>query len=242
MITQETPDTKRNNQFLNLLLDWVFPPVCAGCDRISFLICPDCEKILFEIIEESVCYKNNELRYYASLKVEEEMRLLDELDFLGIHRNELAKCVRALKYHHNLEIGKVLGQYLGDAFLDKKWEIDLVVPVPLGEKRILSRGYNQAEIIAEGFCEKTGLQIDKVSLRRKKETRTQVGLNIKQREKNMLDAFVADGSLIKDKSILLIDDVLTTGATLRSSALALRKGGAKAVLAMTISSGTVSDS
>lgn len=241
MITEKISDKSKSHSIWNTILDWFYPPVCAGCGRISFLFCEDCLENFRQGMNVAQKEKINERRYYAGLKVEEGKRLLTQLDFLHLHRGVAARMVRALKYDQNQEIGQVLGTLLGEVFLLNDWEIDVVVPVPLGTQRLHQRGYNQAGLIAKGFCEITGLTIEENGLQRKKETRTQVGLDINQREVNMLEAFIADSTLIKGKKILLIDDVLTTGATLRSCAVALMEGGATGVSAMTITSATMAD-
>lgn len=239
MITEEISDKKKNNTLLHVLLDWFFPPACAGCGRIGFLLCPECAAGFEKGFEKAQTAQKNERRYYTGLKADEGERLLTELAFLGLHQDELAQAVRELKYHQNDAIGPVLGELLAEAFFNLGWQVDVVMPVPLGEKRLRRRGYNQAELIARGFCAQSDLPLACDCLTRKKETRSQVGLDITQREVNMQNAFIAEGSLINGKQILLIDDVLTTGATLRSCAAALLEGGAASVMAMTITSATV---
>ena len=239
MTTENISDKQKSHSIWNSILDWFYPPVCAGCGRISFLLCEDCLQAFEEGKLVANRTKKNERRFYAGLKVEEGQRLLTELDFLNLHQGVAANLVRAVKYNANQEMGVLLGTLLGEAFCSNDWKVDVVMPVPLGTVRLQERGYNQASLIADGFCEKTGLLLDKKSLLRKKETRSQVGLDINQREANMLEAFVAEGSLIDGKKILLIDDVLTTGATLRSCAVALLEGGATQVSALTITSATI---
>jgi ComF family protein len=241
MITEQKSVKNKSHSSWNTILDWFYPPGCAGCGRISFLLCDDCLHTFKKGMRTAENVKKNERRYFAGLKAENGVRLLSNIDFLNLHQGVAASLVRALKYHQNQEIGKVLGGLLGEAFLQKAWEIDVVMPVPLGTQRLFERGYNQASLIAYGFSEKTGLPILENGLMRKKETRTQVGLDITQREMNMLEAFMAEKSFVEGKKILLIDDVLTTGATLRSCAVALMEGGATEVSAMTVTSATMAD-
>lgn len=229
-------------KIISILLDWFFPPSCAGCGRISFLWCPSCEEKLFKAMQVAMREKENEKRFYISLQVEEEFRLLDDLDFLTLHKDEVSNAIRSLKYNKNFDMGLIFGKYLKELYDEKNWHIDYVIPVPLGKKRFQERGFNQAEILAKGFCDCTNLSLNTDCLQRKKETRTQVGLNITQREENMQTAFFVESLKVKNKNILLIDDVLTTGATLRACASALLDGGANSVVALTVTSGTFASS
>lgn len=105
----------------------------------------------------------------------------------------------------------------------------VLVPIPLSAKRLRSRGYNHAELLAKGLSEKLGLkQID--ILQRTRETKSQFGLTLKQRKENIKDAFILNTKYtIQNTNIFLVDDILTTGSTLLEAARILKKNGAKKV-------------
>ena len=131
---------------------------------------------------------------------------------------------------------------LGDAlavpisrFVDSLgWSFDVVVPVPLGEKRMKERGYNQVALIAKPLSLSLGRIYHQAALKRRRETKSQVGLSAVERRQNVHDAFIADSRIVRGKSVLLMDDVATTGATLSSGAEALLQAGASQVYAITV--------
>ena len=117
----------------------------------------------------------------------------------------------------------------------------LVVPVPIHAQRRKERGFNQAEALGEAAAEALGLQCVPQLLERTRPTPTQVGLSAPQRLANVRGAFAvpeAARTQLRGQYVLLVDDLMTTGATLRACALALRRGGAKAVLGLTAFSTT----
>jgi ComF family protein len=114
------------------------------------------------------------------------------------------------------------------------WTVDLVVPVPLSRKRYKERGYNQIALVAQPFSHQMGLAYSPKVLVREKHTISQVGLSALERKKNVEGAFWADSNLITGKSILLMDDVATTGSTLAAAASALVASGASRVYALTL--------
>ena len=112
--------------------------------------------------------------------------------------------------------------------------VNLVIPVPLFTSRQKKRGYNQSELLARAFCQKTGFALDAKSLVRVRDTGSQTKLGRQERVSNMNGAFaVKKPAAVKGKTVLLIDDVATTGSTLEACAQALRSAGAKRVLAYT---------
>ncbi|GAB4571091.1 MAG: hypothetical protein Fur0017_19260 [Anaerolineales bacterium] len=113
------------------------------------------------------------------------------------------------------------------------WNIDLVVPVPLGKQRIQERGYNQVAMIAKPLAMGLDLQYSANMLFRRKETRSQVGLSREERRTNVQGAFQAKTG-VNGKIVLIMDDVSTTGSTLSSGAEALYTAGAKDVYALTV--------
>lgn len=113
------------------------------------------------------------------------------------------------------------------------WRMDMIVPMPLGKKRMKERGYNQAALIAKPLAIALQVEYAPHAITRIKETRTQVGLNKLERKKNVEGAFQA-GASVKRKSIVVLDDVSTTGATLSSIAEALCQAGAARVYALTV--------
>ncbi|OGN75933.1 MAG: hypothetical protein A2X25_01980 [Chloroflexi bacterium GWB2_49_20] len=117
---------------------------------------------------------------------------------------------------------------------DLNWPIEMVIPVPLGQKRKSERGYNQVSLIAFPLSLELGMHYAPGGLMRIRETESQVGLNAKDRHENVKDAFLANSHRVAGKNILLIDDVATTGATLSSCTCALKAGGASNVYAITL--------
>jgi ComF family protein len=138
------------------------------------------------------------------------------------------------KYRRDLGLADAFAEHLVSIYTAAQVEVDLVVPVPLGRKRYQERGYNQAALLATAFSGRLGMRCLPAAVKRIKETKSQVGLNIEQRRENVANAFQADARLVSDKRILLIDDVLTTGATLNSCAEALKQAGAVQVITLTL--------
>jgi len=110
----------------------------------------------------------------------------------------------------------------------------MIVPIPLGEKREIVRGYNQSVLIAKPISEYFNIPMYEHALIRSRDTKSQVGLNYEERKKNMKNAFRADKSICNNKSILLIDDIVTTFSTLNESAKALKLAGAQKVFCFTV--------
>jgi ComF family protein len=136
----------------------------------------------------------------------------------------IAKLIYGIKYQDQVVMAKKTGSFIGDLFLNTEYELDfdIIVPVPLHEKKLRKRGYNQSEIVANGLGKRLGIEVNTRILKRIKNTDTQTKLKRGLRLKNTKDAFkMSDQSLKENSHILLVDDVLTTGSTLKDCARAL---------------------
>ena len=114
------------------------------------------------------------------------------------------------------------------------WPIDLLIPVPLGKRRLKERGYNQVALVARPLAYLQGLQYEPGALVKARDTRSQVGLSISQRSENVQDAYQADSQVVKGKCVLIMDDVATTGSTISACTTALLSAGAQEVYVLTI--------
>lgn len=139
-----------------------------------------------------------------------------------------------LKYRRNLALGDALAQPLADYCRRLNWRVEIVVPVPLGKRRLQERGYNQVGLIAMPLAALNGWRYAPHALSRVRETKSQVGLSAAERQENVEGAFRADPRRVTNRTVLLMDDVATTGATLSACAEALLSAGAKAVFALTL--------
>lgn len=139
-----------------------------------------------------------------------------------------------MKYRGNTAFGEALAVHMADFARALQWDIDLVIPMPLGKKRMQERGYNQVALFAEPLAYAVGWDYAPRALWKARETRTQVGLNISQRKENVDDAYQADAAVVKRTSVLLMDDVATTGSTVSASTKALLAAGARDVYVLTI--------
>lgn len=139
-----------------------------------------------------------------------------------------------MKYRRNIGLGEALASQMADFLRSLQWDVDMIVPVPLGQKRFKERGYNQVALVAQPLAYCIDLVYSPQALRKSRDTRSQVGLNVSQRRENVQNAYQAHAEIVKRKSILLMDDVTTTGSTISSCAEALITAGARDVYAITI--------
>jgi len=201
------------------LQDLIFPPACGNCGRVDFRFCPGC---LHELEQVPLAM--------SSLRVEG----LNELRATGPHQGVLQNAVRAFKYDGARALAMTLADRLVSALRELNIHIDAVVPVPLFADREAERGYNQSDLLGQHLALKTGIPARPAVLTRIRETSQQAMLTGPERQDNVRDAFSASEDVI-GLSVLLVDDVATTGSTLRECAKALRQQGAGSVYGIAVS-------
>ncbi len=144
--------------------------------------------------------------------------------------------IKKLKYNGKKYLAEVFAHYLSLVYFKSYFSCDLVTFVPMTEKAEKKRGFNQSELLATKFAKSVSLPVER-TLIKVKETERQAKLNRKDRLKNLSDVFrVSDRKTVKDKTVLVVDDVSTTGATAEAVASKLKKAGAKQVFILTVAS------
>jgi ComF family protein len=149
-----------------------------------------------------------------------------------VYGGPILDAVHRLKYEGRTELARPLGRRLASAARPHGGRFDLVVPVALHPRRLRARGFNQSALLAAPVARAVGAAFAPRCLRRLRETTPQVELGSTEREGNVRGAFAARG--VMEKSILLVDDVRTTGSTLRAAADALRRAGASRVASLVL--------
>ncbi|MDX2140124.1 MAG: ComF family protein [Chloroflexota bacterium] len=196
----------------------VFPPRCAGCGRVDTDWCHRCQQ---------------ETAHNLPILNLHHLSGLDGCAASGRHEGKLQDAVQALKYENARSLAHPFALRLRDCLLTLSWTFDTIIPVPIGTARLKERGYNQAGLIAAALAQEVGVATHPHYIWRDRETRSQVGLNAAERHENVEGAFRADPALA-GRSVLLVDDVYTTGATLAACAEAVRTAGALQVYALTV--------
>ncbi len=148
----------------------------------------------------------------------------------GLYEGVLKEAISQFKFHGLRRLSQPLGSLLSGLEIP---EADAIAPVPLTARGLRQRGFNQSLLVARALSKKTGIPLYLDSLLKIKETPPQVGLSAAERRSNLTGAFTAKGEL-KNISILLIDDVVTTGATVTACSKALLKAGAKEITVLAI--------
>ncbi len=197
---------------------------CDSCqEKVSLLIGDLCEKCGLPIPGTGTCN-----RCRAEPPPYRTLRSWAVFDY------PVRQALHKLKYRRDMGLGDALAVPLACFTKSLAWPLEIVLPVPLGRKRMQERGYNQIALIAHPLSLALSLEYRPAALKRKRETNSQVGLSAVERRENVKDAFVADPRLVLGKNILVMDDVATTGSTLSSCAEALLQSGAKEVYALTV--------
>lgn len=205
--------------FWHRLFDLIAPRACVVCGRrlsiTEEVICGTCDLHLPRTGYALSPYDNEMAkRFYGRIPIERAAAL-----FFYEGGSEVSRIIFQLKYHNHPEIGVEMGRRTADelalsGFFDG---IDAIVPVPLARKRERERGYNQSMEIARGVAEVTRLPIWTKVVQRKKFKGSQTHLGQLGRLENVAEAFtLTDGDTLRGKHILIIDDIVTTGATIHA--------------------------
>jgi ComF family protein len=212
---------KRINWFKSLL-SLFYPPLCVGCSEALLtdenFFCPGCllklPKTNYHLPADNPAFD----RFAGKIPVQKATA------YLYYNKNGLGqKTVAAIKYRGNIYLGKWIGSYMAEDLLASGFfdGIDWIIPVPLHTQKLRKRGFNQSEVIARGISEVTGIPVETQSLYRGQANESQTKKGIYERWKNTQGIFqLHDTGLFENKHLLLVDDVLTTGATLEACAQA----------------------
>jgi ComF family protein len=246
--------SERTSLIWNGLLDILYPPVCLVCGArqeepfctacraaISPLVPPFCDRCGVPVHEGNLvcvaCEQGPEPPF-------------DWSQAMGRYQSTLRHAILRLKYHRKTALALPLGRLLAHSLdsppsplfsmpsASEKPAFDVIVPVPLHPARLRERGFNQAELLARVVARERGWRIDTTSLRRIRRTRTQTDLSPSDRAANVRGAFTVAAPLaFASQSVLILDDVLTTTATLRECARIVREAGATRVCIVALASG-----
>ena len=219
------------------LLDLLFPPKCAGCGKWGERYCSACfnESVLIPAPICQICGDPlPESGEVICARCRTQQVAYTAVRSWAVFKEPLQNAIHQLKYRQDRGLGEVLAQPMIKILKKYMWDIDLVIPVPLDAARRKERGYNQAALLARPISWETGIPYRAGVMTRIKITQQQVGLNITERCENMAGAFEADRDQVSGKRVLVIDDVITTGATLNACAHALIGAGAERVFGLTL--------
>ncbi|MCS6869900.1 MAG: ComF family protein [Anaerolineae bacterium] len=198
-------------------LDFFFPPHCLACGRIGSRYCPHC---LAELPFPPISYSSEDaLRLYIAAA-----------PFEGA----LREAIHALKYKGVRQLAPILAERLAQAFKQSDFQAQAIVALPLHAERLAQRGYNQSALLAEQLAARLRLPYLPEAAQRIRNTAPQVGLNRQERAANVADAFRADPEQVRGLRLVLVDDVVTTGATMRACAEALCSAGAAEICGLSV--------
>ena len=152
----------------------------------------------------------------------------------AVFDSPLQNGLHAIKYRRNMGLGESIALQMLDFVRALDWPVEILIPVPLGRERLKERGYNQVALMARPLGYHMGWKYAPAALSKTRETRSQVGLNVSQRRDNVHRAYQAEPRIVEGHSILLMDDVATTGSTIAACTAALLSAGAREVYVLTI--------
>ncbi|MBO5292324.1 MAG: ComF family protein [Lachnospiraceae bacterium] len=227
------------------ILDAVFPRRCPVCDEIlgtdGIRVCPGCREA-FQILREPICrrcgkpIKDAEEEYCSDcLKRRHEFDQGAALYEYASVRESIYRFKYMGRQEYKEFYGEEISRYLGRQI--REWNADLLLPVPIHAARMRKRGYNQAELLAEEIGRRLSIPVMKKTAWRVRKTVPQKGLNVSERQNNLKKAFKIRQNDVKLKTIIIIDDIYTTGSTIDALAGECRRAGAEKVYFVVLAMG-----
>ena len=222
-----------SRNIISPIIDFIYPPVCISCNQLladgSQKVCPGCWNSIQCVTRELPLYSETKQKLLDSGVISDLVSA-----FVFEKEGTFQHIAHALKYNGYESLGRELGKQIGNRAIDWRVHADCVIPIPLHKVKRRERGFNQSDHIANGISSILGIPTHTTIVQRKKHTQTQTMLSMDERRKNVEDAFEIDRSKhsqIDGRVCLLVDDIITTGATLNSCAQELIKGGASQIIA-----------
>jgi len=203
------------------LLDILFPIECLGCGSNDILLCSNC----FDSI------KINQPDHFSTEQIKQVHICA------SFHQKLLQKIIHLYKYSYIEKISEPLSKLVINYYsqIEDKISEPIIIPVPLHQKRLLVRCFNQSDLIAQNFCQKFNCQLKNDLIIRVKHTEQQAKLDKKGRLKNIKGAFkILDAQFVQNKNFIIIDDLYTTGSTVSEVAQLLKDGGAHEIWCIAI--------
>lgn len=210
-----------------------FPLHCPFCDTVidyKSLYCDECEKSLLFTSLHSVCTRCGKAECVCGREP-----FLDRIYVPFFYYEKIKNAIKGIKFHNKRGYARPLAKILSAFILkaDPNATFDLIIPVPMTKKDVRKRGYNQSALIAKFLAKNLLVEVDNKSLIKTRQTKKQHELeNSKNRKTNLKDAFsVINPDKLKGKTVLLCDDVITTGSTLKEISSVLKKAGVLSIKA-----------
>ena len=220
---------------LERFLDLLLPVRCGGCGQFGGLYCERCRQRTHRL-REPLCRRCGAEVEFAKARCgcRDRLHALGRLRSAARYEGPLEKAIHRFKYEGRRPLAKPLADLLADRLAVDGPAGELVAWVPLHPRRLRERGYNQSELLAGELARRFGLPSGPGRLLRTRDTLAQVGLDRRRRLLNVAGAFTWQGQDLGRRSVILVDDVATTGATLEACAQALRAAGAGVVTGLTV--------
>jgi competence protein ComFC len=216
-------------------LDWLYPPACAGCGGASERWCERCQAGV-KRMQGELCPVCGAMEGGPGVcaQCRTTKPHFKQLRAWAVYEGPLRKAIHQLKYKRDLALGEALARPLIELWPGLGWQVDLVLPVPLGVARLAERGYNQSALLARPLALAQRIPYRPQGLRRLRETNSQVELSAAERRLNVRGAFQGGARVVSGKRVLVVDDIATSCATLDACALALLEAGALEVVCLTL--------
>jgi ComF family protein len=216
-------------------LDLLFPRWCIGCGREGDYICPSCREHL-PVITPPICPGCGRPQSQGVLcdECREAPARIDGIRAPFVFDGIIRQAIHELKYRNLRALVPLLAGWLYDYLVASPLPMDVLVPVPVHPKRLRDRGYNQSALLAGGLGKLSGLPVVTDLVRCHYAPPQARSANIGERQRNVAAAFACSKGRLRDKQVLLIDDVSTSGATLNACAGVLKDAGAATVWGLVI--------
>ncbi len=220
------------------LLSLLFPPRCEVCGTLQEgVICASCAADFVPVTAPFCRQCGLPFDPLAQMLPEcaacrTEPPVYDAARAAGVYGGKLRRAIHLLKYDGVRALAAPLGEFIARQ-VESPFPVDILCPVPLHPSRLALRGFNQSLLLAEVIGNRWDMAVQAEQLQRTQNTTPQMELPAAERERNVRGAFAVDGD-VRGRSIALVDDVYTTGCTLRECARVLKRAGAARVLALTV--------